>query len=104
MQLSRLLVAAYGERAAMLARGRMPLHDTAFDALQQACAQADGGAGASPCSKHPSEARELQRHFCSSPVRRELALAAISQRGQVYFFTAPCCDLELGGTCRVATP
>jgi len=46
MQLSRVLVGAYGERAAALARGRLPLHDTAFDALQQACAQADGGAGA----------------------------------------------------------
>ena len=42
-------MAAYGERAAALARGRLPLHDTAFDALQQACAQSDGGAGASPC-------------------------------------------------------
>ena len=45
-QLSRLLVAAYGERAAALARGQLPLHDTPFDALQHACAEADSGAGA----------------------------------------------------------
>ena len=44
-QLSRLLVAAYGERAAALARGQLPLHDTAFDALQQACTEVGGGAG-----------------------------------------------------------
>ena len=45
VQLSRLLVSAYGERAAALARGLLPLHDTAFDALQQACAQAAGSPG-----------------------------------------------------------
>jgi hypothetical protein len=45
LQLSRLLVAAYGERAAALARRRLPLHDTIFDALQQACVEANGSAG-----------------------------------------------------------
>lgn len=36
-RLSEILVAAYAERTAQLARGSLPLHDTAFDAVMQQC-------------------------------------------------------------------
>ena len=35
--LSAVLVAAYADRAAQLARGSLPLHDTAFDAVMHHC-------------------------------------------------------------------